>query len=303
LWKEIFVEGGFRFRWPGRLLAAVLVLASFVYAGLILDGWFRDLFTWGLRPPSHAETVDLNEWVRVVGTSVACLLLLGVALRAATSISGERDRQTLDSLLTTPLETKDILSAKWYGSLWSVRWGWLWLGSIWLVGLASGSLHPLAVPLLLGAWKVYADVAAAIGLRFSLVSRTTLRAIVGTMLTVVGIWVGHLLLLGFCCFPLLLAGLPAPLTLGLLAFYAEDLGRFGGEGLLLLFLIGVGLVCWELVALSIWNSLQIRFGQIFHRQAPRMLPSSPQPRTPARPINAVLISEERLTDRPPTGSE
>src|SRR5207249_8423686 len=130
------------------LLFAVLVVASFLPVVAIADEWFSDALRLGIvRAPDSGVVQRLNEWVRVVGTSVACLLLIGVALRAANSISGERDRQTLESLLTTPLESDEILRAKWRGSLLSVRWGWLWLGLIWSVGLVTGSLHPLAVPL------------------------------------------------------------------------------------------------------------------------------------------------------------
>ena len=54
-------------------------------------------------------------------------MLLAVAVRASGSISGERDKQTMDGLLTTPLDGHTILLAKWVGAILSVRWGWVWL--------------------------------------------------------------------------------------------------------------------------------------------------------------------------------
>jgi len=39
----------------------------------------------------------------------------GIGIRAAGAVSGEREKQTLDNLLTTPLATKRILFAKWLG--------------------------------------------------------------------------------------------------------------------------------------------------------------------------------------------
>ncbi len=66
--------------------------------------------------------------VRRLGT----LLLLGVAIRAAGSVSGERARHTLDDLLATPLSNRDIIHGKWLGSIVGMRRGWLWLGTcIW----------------------------------------------------------------------------------------------------------------------------------------------------------------------------
>src|SRR5262249_26224938 len=137
---------------------------------------------------------DINMWVRFLGTMVACLLLLAVAARAASSVSNERDRQTLGGLLTRPPETKTILLAKWLGSITSVRRGWLWLGAIYGVGLVTRGLEPIALVLLLLAWLVYAGVVSIMGLWFSIVCRTTLRATILTLISAVAAGVGHWLL-------------------------------------------------------------------------------------------------------------
>ena len=54
------------------------------------------------------------------------------------------------------------LGAKWLASILSIRWGWVWLGLIWGLGVAMGNLHPLAVALLLLAWFVYASLVALV---------------------------------------------------------------------------------------------------------------------------------------------
>src|SRR5207247_10732505 len=109
---------------------------------------------WGTsRLSNWRQLADaLNPWIRITGTAVACLLLIGVAVRASTSIGGERDRDTLDALLASPLHSNDILFAKWLGSLISVRWGWLWLGAIWAVGLITGAVHLAVIMLEVVAW-------------------------------------------------------------------------------------------------------------------------------------------------------
>jgi ABC-type transport system involved in multi-copper enzyme maturation permease subunit len=302
LWKEAFVETGFRFGNATRLLLVILGLASFLPAGLILGDWLAELSRTGKLPAlTTGEVRRLNHWVRMVGTTVACLMLLGVALRAATSLSGERDRHTLDSLLASPLEGSAIVFGKWLGSLLCVRWGWLWLGLIWALGIATGSLHVLAVPLLLVSWFVHADVAACLGLWFSLVSRTTLRATLGTLLAVLGLWVGHGVLLGMCCLPLLLLGLPAPLTLGILAFCNEDFPPPFEEafplGLLMLF----GLLYWVIFARDVMASVSTRLKGSFSRApGPRLTVTYTAPEPPRR-RNAILISEERPDDERPAG--
>src|SRR5260221_2754720 len=102
------------------------------------------------------RTEQLYLWSGIIGAIVACLLLGGVGLRAASGISGERERNTWDGLLTTPLESSSILWAKWLGSMASVRWGVIWLALIWGGGVAVGGLHWLAIPLLILTWGVYA---------------------------------------------------------------------------------------------------------------------------------------------------
>src|SRR5207253_900384 len=130
LWKEVFAEPGLAFSWFGRAIVAVIIAVSFAPAVWIAGEFLLTYFSRGTFDGdrlSHA----VNLWVRLVGTTVATLTLLGVAFRAASSVSGERDHQTMDSLLSTPLAIETILYAKWAGSVLSVRWAWAWLALIW----------------------------------------------------------------------------------------------------------------------------------------------------------------------------
>jgi ABC-type transport system involved in multi-copper enzyme maturation permease subunit len=137
IWKELHVESGLRLGRLGRLLVITCVAASFVSLYLFVR---LHSSTWALW---HLPDV-VGKWAAFVGDAVACLLLLGVAVRAATSLSGERDRQTLDGLLVTPLENSSILFAKWIGSVAGLRWGLAWLAAIWMP-LACG-FHALREP-------------------------------------------------------------------------------------------------------------------------------------------------------------
>ena len=125
LWKEVVVDPGLAFNRFGRALIVLIVLASFVPAVWIgvprAFAWWNNV--WDHLRIWYSLGTAINLWVRVVGTAVACLTLVGVAARAAGSVTGERDRQTLDGLLTSPLESGAILSAKWLGSILSLRPG------------------------------------------------------------------------------------------------------------------------------------------------------------------------------------
>src|SRR5262249_34963247 len=177
--------------------------------------------------PQDVMATILNLWLRWVGTFLACFLLLGVAVRAAGSVSGERDRQTLDGLLITPLSNRSILFAKWLGSVLGGRGSWAGLGGMMGVGLLTEALHPLAVPCFLLAWLVFAAFLAGLGSWFSVANRKTYRATFLTLLTA-----GSLLLIAYLAVYDLHSelwlndtearSLIPPMTLALLAFSPAD---------------------------------------------------------------------------------
>jgi ABC-type transport system involved in multi-copper enzyme maturation permease subunit len=269
IWKEVHSEPKLRLGILGRIVIGVLMLCSYIPPVIIL------VFERG-----RWMSEEMNVWVRLVGTPVACLMLLAVAVRAAGSISGERDRQTLDALLTSPLETRTILFGKWLGSILSVRWAWLWLGSIWGLGLLCGGINPCAIPLVFTAWVIYAGVFAVVGLWFSLVCKTTLRATISTLLSVVFIGGGHWILLGTCCWiPFLMLmewmkarprelseflaffqlGQTPPFVMGLLAFHGKELDHIHSEERQIIFCTMLGLVTWMIGGLLLYGLVNVRF--------------------------------------------
>jgi ABC-type transport system involved in multi-copper enzyme maturation permease subunit len=342
LWKEVFIEPGIRLSWIGWGVVGLLVLASLVPTGFIVGDFLERLLLPRNPWDYHADpwkrlAEEMNVFqVRLVGTPVACLLLLAVAVRAAGSVSGERDRQTLDALLTSPLDSSRILFGKWVGSIASVRWAWLWLGLIGGLGLITRGLHPLALPVLVAAWLVYAGFLAALGLWFSVVSRTTLRAIIYTIATALGAAFGHWLIWA-CCLPLLMyshasgrgfewvlklqAGFTPPVALGWLAFYGPEFegpGRSDKEYLEVTGFALLGLVFWAGAAAVLWCLTAERFRRMTgrgsvrrperpagprRRPAPRPLPARPPsaPLPPLRLKGAIMIDEEWTEPPGPRG--
>jgi ABC-type transport system involved in multi-copper enzyme maturation permease subunit len=252
------------------LLVILLVIASFANPFVWLVQWTVTGTQW----QDSSLVRDMNLWTRIAGAAVGCVTILGVSIRAANSIGSERDRQTMDDLLSTPLESTEILAAKFIGSLCSIRLGLIWLAGIYLIGLITGGLHLFAFPLVLTAWVVFASAAALIGLGYSMACHTTLRATVFTVLTCVGLGVGHWLI-WFCCGPILFfsgssgdgamylvkfqAGVTPPVVLFFLGFSGEEL-RTDGAGRdmaeLLAFSI-FGLFLWTLAGLFFWNGVLV----------------------------------------------
>ncbi|MBI1830295.1 MAG: ABC transporter permease, partial [Planctomycetes bacterium] len=271
LWKELYIEGRLKFNWLIWGLAIILVLIT-VGIGLWLIGQYLwDIFVLGAEP-WIGFSMQLNIWFRIAGTGVASLLLLMIGVRASTCITSERERDTFDALLTTPMTAEEILTAKLVGCLTSMRLGWIWFGSMLALGLFTGAVHPLAAPLVVVSWCIYAVGFALVGLFYSIVFSTSMRATVFTVLTTLFLGGGHWLLMAICCYiPGAMArrmgpddgmvnlakvelGMTPPFVLGFFSYSWENLAHdftdreFGiemfGYSLVGLFLWVVG--CWFL---------------------------------------------------------
>ncbi|WP_020471093.1 ABC transporter permease [Zavarzinella formosa] len=213
LWKEIFIESGFKMGLFAKIILTMLVLASFApvlviaVSVLVLDNsWRYGGPWWGIgRWKEFSEAT--NAYVRVLSPVVSSMIFLAIAIRGAGTILGERDRHSLDVLLTTPLPTGKILWGKWWGCLLGMRWAWAWLGSIWLIGLATGGVAPIMLPALAISAAVYAAGFAWIGIFCSVTMKSALRATMAAIAISMFAGGGYFLGFLFCCIlPLELGG-------------------------------------------------------------------------------------------------
>ena len=188
LWKELFIERvgsiGRVGRWIGLLIVVPLVLVGAAQAGFI------GYYSWVRPDPAEASdwTVEMGLWIGQTGWWVSALIQLGIGLRAAVAISSERERGTWDALLTSPLEGREIVVGKVWGSLHSLRWLfgaalWAWTLALFFGAMTGGGYaYLLAETLICGAFM------AAVGVRASLAFSTATRS----MAVAVGIWLGAL---------------------------------------------------------------------------------------------------------------
>lgn len=178
LWKEIHTS-----RVPGT----AEVLAVFVAVSLIgLIGWgtysfgrpaFIELSHEGFASSgSGSRRADFNRFLSHVSSWVEFVLFLIVAGVAATSVTVERACDTWDSLIATPLGGREILRGKMLGTAWKVRWGVALLVLLWLLGLVSGSLHPIGLVAAVVVLSVSIWFMIALGTYASLTSRDTAAA-------------------------------------------------------------------------------------------------------------------------------
>ena len=191
---------------------------------------------------------------------------------------------------------------------------------VWGIGLLTGGLFLATMPWLLLAWIVYAGFLAVLGLWFSQVCRSSLRATLWTLVTAVGLGGGHWYLWLVVCLPLgfgdnlavqslasfQMFGLTPPLALAWLSFRDPNTGlqvpmdvpwlrRISGFGHLPeqdFDAIILGLVFWALAGLLLWWQLSRRFRRTTRRvpvgrpavsSTPRaQAAAAPTPRRPVR---------------------
>ena len=106
-----------RLGWVGRIALALIVL------GVIVPTFYVFFESYGHTSPYQTVAEQYIGYAMGMGTLLGCGGLLLVASRAAGSITSEKERDCWTSLLSTPLEPGEIVWAKIFGSIWSLR-GW-----------------------------------------------------------------------------------------------------------------------------------------------------------------------------------
>ncbi len=131
-----------------------------------------------------------------MATLLCCGGLLLVTARAAGSITSEKERDCWDSLISTPLDARDIVWGKFLGNFWALRGVLFTLAVIWLPALTLRPEFLVAIGFTLLIFAILVAFVAILGVHVSLRSKNSLRSL-GTALAI-GLFVGGGYL-AFCC--------------------------------------------------------------------------------------------------------
>ncbi|HTK75507.1 MAG TPA: ABC transporter permease subunit [Gemmataceae bacterium] len=168
LWKELHFGGNNVVRYLMALVRVFfLVLGALGLAMFVLSV----VFSGG---PVFQQ--QLNDIVRVVAVGTLLTALVGTVLQATASVGRERQRQTLDILMTLPNGRDEVLRMKWLASFMCGRWLLPVLLGVLVLGMLGGGVHPAAVPLFVIAAGVHVGFAASLGVLLSVTVPSTDRA-------------------------------------------------------------------------------------------------------------------------------
>ena len=189
LWKERYSQdvGAVRvILWMGMLVVGIFVVRShqaFIHNyRLALD----ELLIYGYGTGGRVVTAAITragfmDSLATYSVVLYVVALVAVAVESATGVTSEREARTWDGLLGTPLEPAEVVRAKVIGALVRRR-GLLLLVLIpWLVGLAVGALHPVGLLLAVAGLAAFLWFASALGILFSLRSKSSRQALARTI--------------------------------------------------------------------------------------------------------------------------
>ena len=110
--------------------------------------------------------MEFNLLLRFFTVALGFFLVLAAMGFGVEGIAAERRRETWSSLLETPLDGREVLRAKLLGTLWRFRLGIGTLVLLWMLGLFTGSIHPLGFVLsllVISSWMWFAAIWGMVG--------------------------------------------------------------------------------------------------------------------------------------------
>jgi hypothetical protein len=216
-WKEVQLPHTPLFYRPLGLLVALILAGLLVWSttALALPAFDELLIEgYGVAPAGSARAT-FHVYLRIVGTGIALVYLLGVASDAAASFTAERENDTWISLITTPLTGTELFRAKLLGAVWNIRYTAAVVVGLWGLGVLVGSVHPLGMLAVLAELAAFTGFTVALGTWISLRARQTIQALARIMASLLLVSTGPPLLMTLvlgqrpialiACGPLLLA--------------------------------------------------------------------------------------------------
>jgi ABC-type transport system involved in multi-copper enzyme maturation permease subunit len=200
VWKEVFVAD------RGNKVFGILfrIAILFLLLSIPIFGAYQVFFApWAMQRTFAQQWEDFTEgmnfWVRMWTGILAFFIFIGTALRAASAVAGEKDRDTWVSLCTTPITVGEFLYAKWLGAMLSMRFALGTLVFVWVVGVLLGSSYIFMIPVTAVFLFVFNSAFALAGIWCSITARTALianmRAFFVSVVMAGGFWTA----LGMCC--------------------------------------------------------------------------------------------------------
>jgi ABC-type Na+ efflux pump permease subunit len=111
-----------------------------------------------------------------IGLLAMLIIVSVVGMTACSSVARERQKETLVDLIMTPVDRKEILTAKWWGAMYQGRAMTNGFASLMAIGVFCQGLSYLALPMLLLLGWAWRSIAVSYGLYLSVRCKSVQRA-------------------------------------------------------------------------------------------------------------------------------
>jgi ABC-type transport system involved in multi-copper enzyme maturation permease subunit len=172
IWKELHFTA--RFGPDGKglqtLLVVLMTMALYPVALYLFIGLVKDI--------NEGVWIDrtVNLAVRIVMEIVLLCGPLLVGLRTAACIGGERQKETMLTLLTLPWNRAEILSAKWWSAMRWIRGPLMIAGVSLVLGVCLLGVHPFGAMAGAALFCGFLSFCASAGLMLSVFRSSVMRA-------------------------------------------------------------------------------------------------------------------------------
>lgn len=184
-WKERYFTGSWSWFESGAMKGfgiAALTIVGFILGMTLFFSLISEL------NKGHWAGEAVNPIARIVLTFGTMLIGLRMGLRTAISVAWERQKQTLDALLTIPENRSILLQAKWLTAVHCNRWGIIVLGISGVLSIITVGLHPVGFVVAMvqmTGWLVFSNT---LGLWVSVCCKTVTRATVFYLIWTISFW-------------------------------------------------------------------------------------------------------------------
>ena len=148
------------------LILGIGLLFGFYFLLTLGFAAFNELMKYGFTSTQRNKRNELSVVIMIISGVLNVVLLYSLTMDAAGRLTTEKETDSWLTLLSTPLEPREILTAKALGSLWSWRIPLGFLFTCWLTGLLTDSIHPIAFGCSIIVWSIQIAFALTCGLYF-----------------------------------------------------------------------------------------------------------------------------------------
>lgn len=208
VWKEMYHQAHPFFARSSFRQTYLMIVG--VLAVVLVVPW-ATYFIWRFLPVEKPgvvffDAVDrlysfyLNRAVRGVTIALAGIWCFLTGMRIAGSITLEREKRTLGSLLLLPVPRWHVLVAKFLGNIGRYRIFGACLLAMWTVAVLVGAIHPVSAVLLVIACGIHLVFLTSLGMWISLVSRSSLWAYCTMLFALLAVFAGWWIVLMYAQF-------------------------------------------------------------------------------------------------------